>query len=481
MEFMKLFHRIPLLSGENTENIKKNPGPCRRNLHKKRFRTITDMTMWKSRRHFVLRLLLPVLLFCTAKLDGAPAEINRQFIEAARTTKPSVVNIIIYKTSTVQGRTRYTKAAFGSGTIITGDGYLVTNYHVVKKGTFHQIILNDGQEYEARPFRNGKHYLADEKTDLALMKIDGDPGRFTPMEFGDSDALADGEWVIAIGNPYGLRQSITSGIVSYRGRSNIGFADIEDFIQTDVPINPGNSGGPLINLQGKLVGINTAIRTVSGGYQGISFAIPSNLVKTIAWDLIRNGRVRRGWIGFIAQERKIHKRGERSIIEVISVVKNSPAETAGIKKNDIIRSINGKKITSLGELVSSISKKPVGSKLRITASREGELRDFTLLLREKQFYRRMQRQISSLFARYGIELDENAHTGEVIISYLSPIRKGFQYGLKRGDIVAALNGNRIGSLDDFIRVFDRAQSEISDIDISRNGNHITIEFFDNLE
>ncbi len=429
----------------------------------------------------MLRLSILALLVWTAKLDGAPADINRQFINAARTTKPSVVNIIIYKKSMVQGRPRYTKAAYGSGTIISRDGYLVTNYHVVKKGNFHQIILNDGQEYEARPFRNGKHYLADEKTDLALMKIDDSGGDFTPMEFGDSDTLADGEWVIAIGNPYGLRQSITSGIVSYRGRSNIGFADIEDFIQTDVPINPGNSGGPLINLQGKLVGINTAIRTVSGGYQGISFAIPSNIVKTIAYDLMRNGRVRRGWIGFIAQERKIYTRGEHSIIEVISVVKNSPAETAGIKRNDIIRSINGKRITSLGELVSTVSNKPVGSKLHITASRDGELRDFSLLLREKQFYRRMQRQISTLFARYGIELDENAQTGEVIISYLSPIRKGFQYGLKRGDIIAALNGTRIGSLDGFLRVFDRGRSDISDIDILRNGNQITIEFFDNLE
>ena len=429
----------------------------------------------------MLRLSILALLVWTAKLDGAPADINRQFINAARTTKPSVVNIIIYKKSMVQGRPRYTKAAYGSGTIISRDGYLVTNYHLVKKGNFHQIILNDGQEYEARPFRNGKHYLADEKTDLALMKIDDSGGDFTPMEFGDSDTLADGEWVIAIGNPYGLRQSITSGIVSYRGRSNIGFADIEDFIQTDVPINPGNSGGPLINLQGKLVGINTAIRTVSGGYQGISFAIPSNIVKTIAYDLMRNGRVRRGWIGFIAQERKIYTRGEHSIIEVISVVKNSPAETAGIKRNDIIRSINGKRITSLGELVSTVSNKPVGSKLHITASRDGELRDFSLLLREKQFYRRMQRQISTLFARYGIELDENAQTGEVIISYLSPIRKGFQYGLKRGDIIAALNGTRIGSLDGFLRVFDRGRSDISDIDILRNGNQITIEFFDNLE
>ena len=429
----------------------------------------------------MLRLSILALLVWTAKLDGAPADINRQFINAARTTKPSVVNIIIYKKSMVQGRPRYTKAAYGSGTIISRDGYLVTNYHVVKKGNFHQIILNDGQEYEARPFRNGKHYLADEKTDLALMKIDDSGGDFTPMEFGDSDTLADGEWVIAIGNPYGLRQSITSDIVSYRGRSNIGFADIEDFIQTDVPINPGNSGGPLINLQGKLVGINTAIRTVSGGYQGISFAIPSNIVKTIAYDLMRNGRVRRGWIGFIAQERKIYTRGEHSIIEVISVVKNSPAETAGIKRNDIIRSINGKRITSLGELVSTVSNKPVGSKLHITASRDGELRDFSLLLREKQFYRRMQRQISTLFARYGIELDENAQTGEVIISYLSPIRKGFQYGLKRGDIIAALNGTRIGSLDGFLRVFDRGRSDISDIDILRNGNQITIEFFDNLE
>lgn len=423
----------------------------------------------------VFLILVPALLF------GDAEEFNGRFISAARNAKGSVVNIIVYRTGENDRNRRFVKTAYGSGTIISDHGYLVTNHHVISKGDYYQIISYDGREYEAKLFRNGKHSLSDEKTDIAVMRIDDNDGKLRPLQFADSNALSEGEWVLAIGNPYGLRQSVTSGIVSSKGRSDIGFADIEDFIQTDVPINPGNSGGPLINLEGKLVGINTAIRTMSGGYQGISFAIPSNIVQRVARELISHGRVRRGWLGFIARERKVYSRGERCVVEVISVVRNSPAEAVGMKVNDIIRSINRKEIGSLGEMVKIISSKPVGSSLKISVSREGQLIPFNLVLREKDMYRSMRRQMNSLLTRYGIELDENADTGEVVVSYLLPMKKGYQNGLKRGDIIAALNGNAISGIEAFLTSYDRTQGEIRDMELKRNSVRFTVDFLEDLD
>ena len=191
---------------------------------------------------------------------------------------------------------------------------------------------------------------------------------------------------MAIGNPFGLRLSITSGIVSYKGRSNIGFVDIEDFIQTDVPINPGNSGGPLINLKGKLVGINTAIRTDSGTYQGVSFAIPSNIIKFVCSELIKHGRVRRGWLGFLVKEKKFHNPNYYSKIKIMSIIKNSPAESIGMEEGDIIKKINGTKINSIAKLIKIIGEKQVGSNISIQIERNNKIHKFNITLREKKQY-----------------------------------------------------------------------------------------------
>jgi serine protease Do len=176
-------------------------------------------------------------------------------------------------------------------------------------------------------FDKDRRFLADLKTDIALLKIDNTEKEIFPtVRFAPSGNLQEGEWVLAIGNPYGLRQSITSGIISSTGRDNVGFVDIEDFIQSDVPINPGNSGGPLVNLYGEMVGMNTAIRTVTGGYQGISFAIPSRIVEHVADELISHGRVRRGWLGFLAREKRQAGKGITTEVEITSIIKDSPAE-----------------------------------------------------------------------------------------------------------------------------------------------------------
>lgn len=420
----------------------------------------------------VIFLIVALLAPVTAFAEGSA----QLFTEAARRAKPSVVNITIYKTARKNGDVQFSKTGYGSGTIITKSGYLVTNYHVVSKGSHYQIRLADGTECAPTRFTNGQRYIADEKTDIAIMHIDAaeHPG-LRPIDLDDSDRLVEGEWVLAIGNPYGLQQSITSGIISSTGRSDIGFADIEDFIQTDVPINPGNSGGPLVNLRGNMVGMNSAIRTISGGYQGISFAIPSNIIRQVCNDLIQHGRVRRGWLGFITREIVTTRNLERKQLEVITVIKDSPAEQAGIRKGDRIRDVNGRKIASLGELVTTIGNKPPGSVISVTVGRNGQLRTYRLTLREKGDAGSRGIGIGELYERYGIELSENARTGDIVVSALSPMGVGYRNGLKKGDIIFSLNAADVSTLEAVASVMKKSEGKIDRIGIYRGARRYTIQ------
>ncbi len=418
---------------------------------------------------------LALILTMTAPGGGSPAAsegLNRCFIDAAHRAKSSVVNIVIYDRSSRDGSEGLKKKAYASGTVITESGIVVTNHHVVTKGNYFQVVGSDGAVFELDKFVNGGFFLSDKKTDIALLKL-AENTRLRPIVFSDSNSLRQGEWVLAIGNPYGLRQSITSGIVSYTGRDNIGFTDIEDFIQSDVPINPGNSGGPLVNLKGELVGINTAISTVTGGYQGISFAIPSNIVKQVCRELIKYGRVRRGWLGFIARERKSGV-SKGSSVAVESVIKGSPAESAGLKKGDIIRKVDSEPIESLGGLVKSVGNKPVGTALLIKVSRGGKLHDYRLILREKTEYRKMRAELDVIFERYGIEIDENSESKDVIVSFVSP--GGLAFDIQKGDIVVSLNDEKVFSMDDFVAIFTSSGRRIRRMNVYRDPSIHTIEF-----
>lgn len=429
--------------------------------------------MCKILHYFFLFFIWCFALFSV--LNAAQPDFNKNFIKSAESAKPAVVNIIIYKDSENNKVRSLYKNGFGSGTIISGKGYIVTNCHVLRKGSFYKIILFDGKECQAITFPNGKYYLADEKSDIALLRIDeNEITHIKPLQFDDSNELSEGEWVLAIGNPYGLRQSVTCGIVSSKGRSDIGFADIEDFIQTDVSINPGNSGGPLINLNGKLVGINTAIRTKSGGYQGISFAIPSNIVKQVSQELLKYGRVRRGWLGFLSQERVMAEGGERKVLEIISVIKNSPAEMCGIKKGDIIKEIDGKIMNTLGELINSVSHKPIGSEIKISLSRDGKISEYSLVLREKDIYNKLQNALENIYSAYGIDLDKNSITGDILISYLSPMGPAYQAGLKKGDIIISINGTPVASLEEFVKIYNKEKNKIFQLEILRAPYQYTV-------
>ena len=419
--------------------------------------------------------LILINLFIAGILSGEPVSFNEYFIQASTVVKPSVVNIIAYRKTIKNGKVRLSRVSYGTGTIISSGGYIVTNYHVVKKGEYFRIICSDGSGYEIKKFKDGSHFRADLKTDLAVLRIDALPdSSFVPISFADSNRLNEGEWVIAIGNPYGLKQSITAGIVSSKGRDNIGFSDIEDFIQTDVSINPGNSGGPLVNLHGELVGINTAIRSASGGFQGISFAIPSNIVRQVCQDLIAYGRVRRGWLGFIAREKSSSLKRDRKIIEIVAVIKGSPSYIAGIRQGDIVKEIDGCEIESLGSLTKTVGSRKIGSKINLSLARDGKIITVRMVLREKEEYVRMQGDLDEMFRSYGIEFDEDAESGRVVVTYIVP---GKTYpDIEQGDSISGINGERIRTIDDFIESYRDSKQEIKTLDVTRHSGIYEVRF-----
>jgi serine protease Do len=260
----------------------------------------------------------------------------------------------------------------GSGFIIKKDGLILTNNHVIDKAEKIIVRLSDEREFEAKVIGR------DEKTDLALIKI-ADPRNLPVVRMGDSDQLDVGEWVIAIGNPFGLEQTVTVGIVSAKGRA-IGSGPFDDYIQTDASINPGNSGGPLFNIDGEVIGINTAINP-SG--QGIGFAIPINQVKKVLEQLETNGKISRGWLGVMIQElnddlaRSFHLQDTNGAL-ISDVFENSPASQAGIERGDVILEFNGTKIVQMRMLPVIVAATPIGKEIKLKTIRNGKERILTV-------------------------------------------------------------------------------------------------------
>jgi len=323
--------------------------------------------------------------------------------EVAAAVKPAVVNISSTKTVRVPGsqspffddpffrrffgdefghfgRPRdYKQSGIGSGVIVDKDGYILTNNHVIKDADEIKVKLSDKREFK------GKVIGTDPKTDLAVIKIDSN--HLPVIKLGDSEKLKVGETVIAIGNPFGLNQTVTSGIVSATGRANVGIADYEDFIQTDAAINPGNSGGALVNVKGELVGINTAIFSMSGGYQGIGFAVPSSMAKVVMDNLIKKGKVVRGWLGVSIQPvtpdlaKQFGIKDDKGVL-VGDVVENSPAEKAGIKRGDVIIEYEGKDVSDPSGLRNSVAGTPPGKQIAMKIIREGKMQKVNVTITE---------------------------------------------------------------------------------------------------
>jgi len=268
-----------------------------------------------------------------------------------------------------QERNRILPYGQGSGFIISSDGYILTNNHVVGDADRVKVRLSDGREMEAEIVGT------DPQTEVALLKVEA---RGLPaLKLGDSDRIRVGEWVLAIGNPFGLSHSVTSGIVSAQGRGNVGIVDYADFIQTDAAINPGNSGGPLVNLKGEVIGMNTAIVSRTGGSLGIGFAIPVNMVKYVEKQLRDKGTVDRGFLGVVIQNLTPDlskwfdiQRGKGVLISGVS--EGAPAEKAGLRRDDIIVEFNGQPVEDAGSFRSRVSTTPPGEKVDITVLRNGK-------------------------------------------------------------------------------------------------------------
>ncbi|RME61750.1 MAG: DegQ family serine endoprotease [Candidatus Dadabacteria bacterium] len=349
----------------------------------------------------------------------------------------------------------FVQRGLGTGVIIDEKGYIVTNHHVVNDSDEIVVTLSDGTTAKA------KIVGTDPKTDLAVIKID--KKGLKAAKFGDSDQLKIGEWVIAVGNPFGLSNSITAGIVSAKGRSILGSDQYEDFIQTDAAINPGNSGGPLVNLKGEVVGINSAIFSKSGGYMGIGFAIPSNMVKTVAESLIKTGKVIRGWLGVgiqnLTQELadSFNYPSTRGAL-VGHIEPNGPADKAGLKQGDIIVRFNGKKIKNINQLRNIVAATKPGTKVIVEVFRNGKYKKLRVKIGElpAEILARSsapQRQRASVLGKLGIivkdltpELREQlgARTKHgVVIEKVRPNSIAYLSGLRQGDVIISVNGKKI--------------------------------------
>jgi serine protease Do len=357
----------------------------------------------------------------------------------------------------------FRQRSLGSGFIISKDGYIFTNNHVIEKADKIKVRLSTGKEYDATV--KGR----DPRTDLALIKITPENSLPT-VSLGDSDRLRVGDWVIAIGNPFGLDHTVTAGIVSAKGRV-IGAGPYDNFIQTDASINPGNSGGPLFNMAGEVVGINTAI--VSQG-QGIGFAIPVNMAKEILEDLKAKGKVTRGWLGVSVQDitedlAKSLKLQDRSGALVTEVFEGDPADKAGIKQGDIIIEVDGKKVKDTHELLRAVAVLPVGKKAALKVLREGQVKELQLTVAEREDKKEMAAAKGDSKDTYGMSVQDITteiakqlglpSAGGVIVTRVREGSASDEAGLQTYDVVLQVNRVKVTSVKDFMREISKKTAE----------------------
>ncbi|MBN2507967.1 MAG: DegQ family serine endoprotease [Verrucomicrobia bacterium] len=358
----------------------------------------------------------------------------------------------------------------GSGVIVTRDGYILTNNHVVENADEVKVALNDGRELTAKVI--GK----DPKTDVAVLKVDA---RDLPnIELTDSDQIETGDIVLALGNPFGIGQTVTMGMVSATGRATLGL-DYEDFIQTDAAINPGNSGGALVDVQGRLVGINTAILSRSGGNQGIGFAIPINLAREIMESLVRYGKVTRGYLGVMIQDltptlAKEFKLDDRKGVLIGEVLPNGPAAKSGLKDGDVVLEYNGKPVIDSRRLKLEVARTRPGETVPVKIWRDGDTRVIKVTPKELPGSGELARgdttagdsgerlkgvAVSDLDRQVRQELNVPDHVQGAVVTDVAPDSAAARAGLQPGDVIMEINRTRVKSADEAVRLTEGGRED----------------------
>jgi len=485
------------------------------------------MKTGKAGRPLSIRILLTALCFTListtsygkSEASGDAAILDRYskaFVNVVKKAKPAVVHIKVEKTTKrnshqnkgteemfnhpffeqffgpqfrqqqqQQPRPReFKQRGQGSGFIISKDGFILTNNHVVEGADTIKVVLSDKREFEARVVGT------DPQTDVALLKIE-DPSNLPVLPLGDSSQLEVAEWVIAIGNPFGLSQTVTVGVVSATGRNSVGINEYENFIQTDAAINPGNSGGPLINGRGEVVGINTALFSRTGGYMGIGFAIPINMAKSIENQLQEQGKVTRGWLGVVIQN--LDKDLAESFglkqaggILVSEVQPDSPASAAGLRQGDVLIKLNNKVLEDVSDLRNQVALQRPGSKALLHIVRDGRERKIQVTIGEQpaDFGSRTSGATDKdTLDDYGLTLqeltDELAEKFEyeagsgLIVSDVVQGSAAEQAGLKPGHLIEEVNRQPVNSIEGLRKILKGKEKAGKLLLRVRSGNYST--------
>ena len=363
-----------------------------------------------------------------------------------------------------RGKKNFKQQAAGSGFIIASDGYILTNNHVIDEADKITVRLADKREFAA------KVVGADPQSDVAILKIEGTNLPVLPL--GNSDALEVGEWVIAIGSPFELNQTVTVGVVSAKGRNRMGITDYENFIQTDAAINPGNSGGPLLNIRGEAVGMNTAIFSRSGGYMGIGFAIPINMAKSIEQQLRKGGKVTRGWLGILIQDvnEDLAKSfgGKAGGALVSEVTEGSPAMKSGLIQGDIVTEIDGVPVTDVADLRNKIAMTPPNTGLTLRVLRDGKEKEIKVTVGEQpaDMASIAKKMNSSSLGELGLTLQDltDEVAGQfnykkdqgVLIADVEEGSPAAQVGLQAGQLIEEVNRTRVHNLKELQQAMKNA-------------------------
>jgi serine protease Do len=415
-----------------------------------------------------------------AAVAPQPAEsLSRTFREVARRVRPSVLSITTIRSIRPRdnpiasilegyfGASERVERSFGTGFVVRPDGLALTSHHVVAGVRRVVVRLHDGREVRARVI--GTDPLAD----LAVLQLDPPPEGTTwpAVTLGDSSALEPGDWVLAVGNPFGFEQTVTAGIVSAKGRSQVGIAAYEDFIQTDVAINPGNSGGPLLALDGRVVGLATAIATRSGGYQGIGFAIPIDMARGIMDQIVHNGHVVRGWLGVSMQDAspQLAERlgqGARAGALVSAVLPGGPAEAAGVAVGDLVVALAGEAVGDAARLMNLVGRLAVGKPTTLRVVREGKELELTVVPSERKLPQEQTEAPPPAPRGVGVTarmldpslceaFDYAPGSQGVVIVRVEPGSLAAEHGLRPGMILQEVNRQPIRSLEDLNRALEQ--------------------------